>query len=253
MKKLSYCAAAVASALVIGCGGGGSSDSGSITPAPVAKAEGAYEGTMSSGYAFNALVLENDEFWALYGQQSGGTLYVYGLLQGNGSSNGTHFAGPVRDFFYNGAVVAGNLAATYVPRTTLNGSATEGTQTVTFSGSAISTANFNYDQPASLAAVAGSWTGGTLNGSVGTVNISSTGVIAGSTSGCTFTGNLSPRASGKNVFNATITMGPAPCTAPGVTGTGIALNYRTNSGKSQLLVAGIDSTKSVGTAFLAQR
>lgn len=40
--------------------------------------------------------------------------------------------------------------------------------------------------------------------------------------GCAFSGSFTPRASGKNVFNATITNGAAPCLDAGLISNGIA-------------------------------
>ena len=51
-----------------------------------------------------------------------------------------------------------------------------------------------------------------------------TGAFTASSSlGCNFAGTVLPRPSGKNVFNVSLTFGPAPCALPGQAAAGIAV------------------------------
>jgi hypothetical protein len=79
------------------------------------------------------------------------------------------------------------------------------------SASSVPASSFNYNTPANLSAIAGSWSGTTVGGQSGTLAVNSSGSFTGSIGGCAMTGQLTPRPSGKNVFNATVTFGGAPC------------------------------------------
>jgi len=92
-----------------------------------------------------------------------------------------------------------------------------------------------------------------LSGAAATVAINNAGAITGSSGGCSFTGTATPRASGKNVFDVSITFGAAPCVLPSQTVTGIALDYITTGNQTQLLVSVVNSAKTAGTMFFAHR
>ena len=93
-----------------------------------------------------------------------------------------------------------------------------------------------------------------LNGTAATLTMSAGGAVAGTNLGCTFTGTALPRASGKNVFDVSVTFGAAPCALPGQTATGIAITYAVaGTAQKQLLVAVQSSTKANGTMFIATR
>src|SRR4051812_30528755 len=130
--------------LLVACGGGSSSggSTGSSTVAPGASAEGVYNGTLSGNASagnFQALVLENDEFWSIYGNDMGSVFYVYGFVQGSGLSNsGSFSANSVRDFGFSPAM-SGKLTATYSATSkTMSGSVNYGVDgIVTFAGGPI--------------------------------------------------------------------------------------------------------------------
>lgn len=78
----------------------------------------------------------------------------------------------------------------------------------------VTSATYDYNKHARLEDIAGAW---------GTLTIGSTGLITGTSSnGCTLIGTLSPRPSGKNVFNMTVTS--AGCAAA-ATYNGVAVPY----------------------------
>jgi hypothetical protein len=64
---------------------------------------------------------------------------------------------------------------------------------------------------------------------------------------------VTPRASGKNVFNLELRFGPAPCELPGQNATGIAVAYPLASGQTQLLVTAVDGTRAYGAAAFGVR
>lgn len=241
----------IATALVAcGGGGGGSSSDNSIS------AEGVWSGSSSSGYNFDLLVLENGDLYSIYGTLSGGVLLVRGFDQGSSKMTGSTLNANITEYDYSGTST-GTVTAKVVTGTSLNGSAinSSGTSTVTFTSSPLSTAaaTYNYNTAPVISDVLGNWVGTVLDGSAATVSISAAGGITGNNQGCTFTGTASPRSSGKNIFNMTLTFGPSPCTYPGQKVSGIALDYLLSSGKRQLLAAMQDSTKAHGYMFFAQR
>ena len=159
-----------------------------------------------------------------------------------------------KDFGYAPAAVS-TLNATYdATAKTISGSISEGTQTVTLSGGPIAGSLYNYNTAAALTTVVGSWSTTSLTGEGVAINVASTGAFtAASSLGCNFTGTITPRASGKNVFNVAMTFGAAPCALPGQSATGIALAYPLTSGRTQLLVSAVDGTRSYGASVFGTR
>lgn len=254
---LSLFGSAIAAAMVLsGCGGGG--DSGTAPSAPPAavatpSAEGVYGGTLtgSTNNAFNLLVLENGDAWAIYGTQSATLFGVAGFVQGTGtSSNGSYSVPNGKDFGYSPAQ-AGSLTATYnATAKTISGTL----GSVTFSGGPIPGSLYNYDTAASLSAISGSWSTRDLTGASIALNVAASGAFTAiSGFGCQGSGTIVPRASGKNVFNVTLTFGAAPCALAGQSATGIAVLSPLASGRTQLLVTAIDSTRTYGTAAIGTR
>lgn len=241
---------AVVLAVVAACGGGGSSD-----PGP--SAEGVYGGTLtgSSSRNFQMIVLENDEFWAMYGTQTSTAFFVSGFLQGQGaSSSGSFTSSNVRDFGFNPAL-AGTASATYdATAKTITGSVSATAGTVTFSGGPIPGSLYNYGAAASLATIVGTWSLTTLTGETVALTVASGGSFtARSSLGCNFSGSMAPRPSGKNVFNVALTFGASPCFLANQAASGIALAYPLASGRTQLLFAGTNGARTVGTAAFGTR
>lgn len=244
---------------LVACGGGGGDAPATAVVAPVGTttAEGVYGGTLtgSTSSQFEALFLENGEYWTLYGTSTPAAFGVAGFVQGSGTSNnGSFTSANARDFGFAPAV-AGSLSATYNTTTkTISGTVSSATGSVTFSGGPIPGSLYNYDSAASLASVSGVWSTMSANGETVALNVASNGTFtAAGSSGCSFSGTVTPRASGKNVFNVSLTFGAAPCALPGQSGTGIALAYPLANGTSQLVVAAHDSTRTYGTAVFGTR
>lgn len=245
----------LAAAAVLGACGGGGGDS----PPPQSssnRAEGVYSGTLtgSSSSAFQLLVLENDEYWGLYGASTASNFYVVGFLQGTGASNnGSFTSGNTKDF---GTVppANGSVNATYVANTSISGTVAAPGGSVTFSGTPIVSSTYVYNSPALITTISGAWRLTALDGSSVALNVASNGAFTGSTGGCSFTGTLSPRASGKNVFNMALTFGAAPCALPNQSGTGVAISYLLSNGVTrQLIITGVNSARTSGTALFGTR
>ena len=92
------------------------------------------------------------------------------------------------------------------------------------------------------------------DGETANAMISSSGDVTGFTSrGCTFTGTVAPRPSGKNVFNVSITFGGSPCVLLGKTATGIAIQYPIGQAQTELELAVISSDRTEGVAAVGNR
>lgn len=203
----------LASVLALSACGGGGSDSGTPTPAPATKAEGVYGGTLtgSTNDTFRLLVLENDEYWGLAGITSGGTFNVYGLIEGQGTSNAGSFNSS-NAMAYSGtsAPVAATVASNYVAATSVAGTITSPAGVVSFSSTPLPAPTYNYNTAAVLSTISGSWNTTALNGLSVPLTIAANGAFTAlASNGCSITGTISPRPSGKNVFNVSLTFGPA--------------------------------------------
>lgn len=242
--------------MVSACGGSGN---GLASPATtVDRPEGIYGGTLSGSASpdFRMLVLENGEVWSLYGTEAAPGYTVGGLVQGNLTVSGTtFFASDMRD--YGAAPATSGTAAGTFNKTvgTITGNVVAGGVTVSFSGAPIAGSLYDYDTPASLASFTGGWTLNTLDGDTVALNVDGAGGITATTAlGCNFSGTATPRASGKNVFDISVTFGAAPCVLAGQNASGIALAYPIAGGaQTQLLVALQNSTRLAGQAAYGVR
>lgn len=192
---IKYAMAATAVALLTACGGGGG---GGSTPT-AGTAEGFWTGTASTGYDVALAVLENGETWGVY--TSGGM--IYGALYGTSTGTGTTFAASGSDFnLTNWSVSSGSFSGTVTARSAI--------QAVSNRGSTISlTYDSSYDTAASLTTVAGNYTvsGVSAAGSADNVpmTITSGGLVTVTGTGCSASGTVAPRSSGKNVYNISMT------------------------------------------------
>jgi hypothetical protein len=242
------CATALAA-----CGGG----SGGSDPAPfVPTAEGAYTGALtgSTPYkAFQLLVLENGDFWSLYGTQGTSSFNVAGFIQGTGTTgSGSFVSANSKDFGSAPAISVPTNASFDATTKTISGTLAAPTGAVGFSGGPLPASVYNYANPASLATVTGTWAATSLTGEGVNLTVAAGGAFtASSSSGCNFSGTVTPRASGKNVFNVALSFGASPCVLAGQAATGIALAYPLGSGKTQLIVAVTDAGRTVGSALVA--
>ncbi len=236
------------------CGGGGDGGGPAATPFAV---QGGWEGTASTGEVVQAVVLEDGTLWAIAGPSSGSSFYPTDLFQGTlQASNGALSSSNLRGYdFATGASISGSIAGAYVAGTSMTMTATPAGSSagIGVNLSAASTANYDYDQTALLTAITGSWPGFFSSSESGTVNIQGNGAFSTTTSlGCQITGTATARASGKNVFNVSLTFGAAPCNLPGATGSGIAVITRSGT-TSQLAIAVTTPDRAFGGAFFGRR
>lgn len=259
MQRFNLLAPVLCSLLAFaGCGGDDDDTSAAAPGRPVrATAEGLYAGTLtgSTSNAFNLLVLETGEFWVMFGTQTSSGLLVRGLGQGVGTSdNGLFTSSDFRDFSEVPAAAA-TVSATFKATTpTIAGTVTGAGGSVSFVGQDVTGGQFYYyGSPAEIATIAGIWSLTDLRGETVSLSIGADGAFTATSGGCTFSGSATPRPSGKDVFNVSMTFGPAPCDLPGQSATGIAIAYPTASGGTQLVVSAIDGTRTYGAAAFGTR
>ena len=254
MKKLTL-SALFACVGLVACGG----DDGSVNPPtpppppPGASAEGAWEGNLSDKRSFSSLVLEDGTFYTLYGPVIGGALYVAGVIQGVGEYRGATFrTADAVDFPAGSSPAWTAVNATYEPGVSIQGSVIGAGRNITFNGSPISTAVYNYNTPANLASVSGNWVLSSAEGDAVHVSIAGSAIQATS-GGCSFSGSVSPRSTGKNVFDVSVTFGGTPCRLPGQKMQGNAIALTTPSNQLQLIVIATNSSRTAAvTAFGAR-
>jgi hypothetical protein len=216
-----------------------------------ASAEGAYGGNLTGSLFSNFImvVLEDATFWLAYGRPLVGPLAESGFIEGTGTSTSTTHTFTSADAVDFGLVppAPATITATYSTAPSISGSIVYDTATVLFDGaSPITGTTYSYATPASMATVLGAWTL-TSNAGVATpINIAASGTLSATdASGCAFTGSIAPRASGKNVYNVSLTFG-ATCPVPNTAMTGIALALPIVGGKTELLLMAMDSTRGFG-------
>lgn len=246
MKKFKIIATLSMAAALAACGGGGDDDNATTPPNPETvsnTAEGLWVGTTSTGRQARIAVLENGETWGFYFSNSS----LDGALYGNTSVTGSALSGTGLDF-YNGKAHVGSYTGTVSSKNSITVTTTQGTS---FSG----TYSATYDQPASLAAIAGTFSGygATAESSpVSTsVSISDSGALTAGNVYCSISGTVTPRPSGKNVFNLSVTFAGNYCAfASGTTVNGIA--YYDNQNRT-LMAMGLNSGKNDGFIYIGTK
>ncbi|MDR5821965.1 hypothetical protein [Caballeronia sp. LZ043] len=212
--------------MLAACGGGGSPDQSKIPPpvTPVAEANGIYQGTDSNNDAIVGVILDTGVYYFAY---TNSTSNQIGLVQGTSTSSGGTFKSTDAKNFYiaQNTVLNDTVSANYTAKSNITGTiapASGNGAGITFTG----TYNALYDQTPSFASLAGTYAGagGSVKGGEPiTLTVAADGSFTGKgPSGCTFKGLTAPH-NGKNVFDATIVFGGAPCTYPGSTIVGIAV------------------------------
>lgn len=261
MQKSIVALSALFAITLAACGGGGSGGTPVTTaapaPAPAAPVQGAFQGALtgSTSSQFQLLALDNGAFWAMYGIPSGNEFLVRGFIQGTATqSNGSLASTDVKDFGTN-PPLAGNMTGS-ISATTISGAVGTTSGSVGFNGTAITPANstYDYNTAANLTSITGSWALSGLDGTTAVVTIGTNGAFSGSNAGCSISGTIVPRASGKNVFDVSVVSGTSPCLAPGSTSTGIAVTYLlTGSTTRELIVAGVNGARTSGGGFFGTR
>ncbi len=259
--------------LLAGCGGSTSyvpsspsiPDTSTPTPPPneistPGEAQGVYGGTFDwGGVNFYAAVLPNDMYYEIYGRinEDGSFKEVWGFMTGQGASKSGKYTATLTNFDIDDRF-AMSMDLTYVKATSITGtyrfSYTSATHGLT--GEVIPASMLDFNLPANLSSITGAWTGkgfyDLLTGEVvgpATYNIGSDGKLTSNDDPC-FVGTITPHAS-NNIFDVTVSLGGAPCSAANTTLNGIVMVMLLSNGSSQLiLLANAEKTPIV---FVAQR
>ena len=220
-------------------------------------AEGAYRSTLpgSGNTHIDTFVLENDEYYAVYGRVSPSQFIVSNFIHGTGISGATAFTSTnMRDFGPKppAAPTPGSLVAAYVPNVSMTGTISIPAGTIPLNATkAALDPFFNLAAAANVAELNGTWRMNERTGNLSTVVVTDGTFTGTSTTGCTFTGTLAARPGGKNVYNSTITYGAAPCALAGQTVSGIALTYMFNSDATRQLIVIAKNADRTGAEFLS--
>lgn len=242
-----------------GDGGNASAVQGGTGPvAGKAMAEGVWHSEQSNSDVLDLVLLEDGRLYALTSSSKTGGLRL-GLSQGNYTLSGDVLAAPLAYYSDLVAELTGGVSARVITGTSIAGNATtDGSATVNaFSVKPLAAADntYRYDTSASLDSITDTWLTATLlehSTPVG-FKIDTNGVLTSTNLGCSFTGKLEPRATGKNVFDITLVFGPTACAGAGKTVSGIAISYIASNGKRQFSAALQDPGKTFGTMLYAQR
>jgi hypothetical protein len=233
MKKIiSYVMAIIAFSALTACGSGSNDSTANQGP------QGLWIGTTNTGYDLATIVLENGDYYSLYSQDE----IIIGANYGNIITTDNAFIGTLKDIYVpNNKTNSGSLAGSFVPKATLQGITSYDDNKV---GAFTTTYRDSYDTPATLEAIAGQYSGPIFRSSlIATLDIDNDGTVNGYTQrttttlpSCMISGNVVPRASGKNVYdlklvwknnpdpNAPICCNPGSSTcATGTPTTGIAV------------------------------
>lgn len=202
-------------ALLAGCGGGGGDDAPEGTGT---SAEGFWAGSTSDGYDVALMVLDNGDTWGLFLKDRA----FHGVIQGVTNSSDGSLNGSGRAFdFMRGTVTASRYSGSYASGRSM----ALGFEGGSFSG----TYSDEYDQPASLAALAGNYAGAgvltSASGGMMSIQVTAAGAVSTPPSNdCTASGTVAPRPGGKNVFDLRMTFsGPRCLLGNGATVSGLAI------------------------------
>lgn len=218
---------------VLAACGGGSSDQVCTTDANLNKScapktshalpEGIWGGATNNGLSVQTLVLENGQYFSVY-TSSG--LFTW-LVEGITTATDGAFTDPAAVVFAtSGAVQATAVNGSFLAKTSFSAT-TPGT--LQFNG------NYNavYDTPLAVADVLGAWHNTVPV--MTTVDFAADGSLTGQQGGCTFTGSVRPRSTGKHVLDGTLTFASAACAI----GNGVSLPIESTVINGQLTFVGV--------------
>jgi hypothetical protein len=145
----------------------------------------------------------------------------------------------------------GSLGGSYVPGTSVDFNVQGFAGIGTFSTVKPANTTYDYVSAANINDVAGSWSLSTIDGAGANMIISANGTFTATatSNGCSYSGTISPRPSGKNVFDIILTYGVSPCALPNLSISGIAVSHMLSDGiRREFIMFGTDSSRANGYA-----
>ena len=243
-----------------GCGGGGGNPGtchgsspvcGGVDPSPGPDRDsptGLFKGSTGTGRTAYTLVLENREFWLLYGR-AGSADRLGGFERGTYSARDGEITVPdLVDFSAaTGLAATGSMTGTYVTETRIAGTVRFGPEVGSFAGA--------YDpdstEQAVLADAVGTYSGGlsvTDGSDAADLSVSATGTVIGtSASGCRISGTLLPIAKA-NAFSLNVELAGGVCGNEITAVRGVAILEGT-----RIFSAGLDGLRTEGFVFSGGR
>lgn len=188
--------------------------------------------------------------------QNGSYESVSRLVMGQGTSSDGKYNADVTAYTPTRSSFSAKINATYVPRTSLSGSLESSTGTTSkIMGTALPSSALDFNRPASMSDVAGTWIGRVLdkagNEHSGILDIDPSGRLTGYDRGCSFSGSVGPDTR-NNFFNVSVTYGESLCLQGNQSGSGIIVRMLVADGtKKQLIFASI--AKGEPTVIVASR
>jgi hypothetical protein len=216
--------------------------SATVTITTPGEARGFYIGTFTfTGSTIYVIVPPNDKFYAVYGEGDSSSTEEW-MLAGQGTSDKGSYSADLTNYWWDSGVPV-SLSATYVPAVSLAGTVTViANQHVlgSFNATAPPVSTYDYNAPASLAQVVGTWSRPSWWSGPSTANITvnATGTFTGKDGECAFSGTISPDPN-KNFYDVTFTFGDAPCYFKNQTGSGVAVVTSVSDGTSNTVVFAI--------------
>jgi hypothetical protein len=220
-----------------------------VPPITRTTAEGLWDGKLANGANFSGVILDDGTYWFVY-ERSATDETLAGVMQGTGvSSNGTYTSTAGIDInFGNHTMTAGSLSGTYAPQSSFAGTVVRGGAPTTFTSNYVS----DYDQPISLAAVAGTYSGLALTAiefNPATVTVTASGALTGIASPCTYTGTVAPRGN-TTILDVTIAFGGQGCSLAGTSASGIG-DY--DDVERSLFIGIINASRTDGALFVGTK
>jgi hypothetical protein len=201
MKKIiGYVIAIITFSALTACGSGSSDTTADQSP------QGLWIGTTNTGYELAAIVLENGDYYSLYSQDG----IIIGANYGRLTTTDNTFTGTLKDIYVpNNKTNSGTISGSFVPKSALQGVSVYDDNKV---GAFTTTYRESYDTPATLDAITGQYSAPIFRSSlIATLDIDEDGTVNGFTQrttttlpSCIISGNVVPRASGKNVYDLTL-------------------------------------------------
>ncbi len=195
----------VMSLALTACGGGG----GGGTPVTQQSGEGVWVGstTSSTGTTTPAigLILDTGEYFFGTGSDYSGVSFGTASVSGS-----TITSSNMRDYYPSlNALVSGTFTGSVSTGSAMNVNVSETYNGTAYTGTGNFTFDTTYNEPSALATIAGTYVSPNAFSNSYTYTVDANGVLIGSSTNCTFAGQLTVRNSAKNIYNLSLTTGNA--------------------------------------------